>query len=100
MEQPIGIRLPKEILKKIDELSKQQMEDRSTIIRKLVISGYLELIKEKALKSYLEGKITFTEAAHQANLTLWEMENYLIDKGYKSHYSIEDLEKEITILKK
>lgn len=57
-------------------------------------------MKEKSLKSYLEGKITLTKAADIANLTLWEMENYLIEKGYKSSYSIKDLEKEIKLLKK
>lgn len=98
MDQPIGIRLPKEILKKIGELSKKQMEDRSTVIRKLVMQGYIQLMKEEAAKLYIEGKITFSEAAHQANITLWEMERYLIEKGYRSEYSIEDLEKEVKLL--
>jgi len=100
MEQPIGIRLPKEIMKKIESLSKDQMEDRSTIIRKLVLIGYLNYIKEKILREYLEGKITLAEAAKNANFTIWEMEKYLIEKGYKSDYSIEDLEKESDKLKK
>ena len=100
MDQPIGIRLPKEMLKKIEELSNNQMEDRSTIIRKLVISGYHQLLKEKALKDYIGGKITMSEAAKKANLTIWEMEKYLIEQGYKSEYSIDDLEKESKILHK
>lgn len=99
MEQPIGIRLPKDLLKKIEELSKKQMEDRSTIIRRLVIAGHQQLLKEKAAEAYLEGKITLSEAAKEANLTIWEMEKYLIDKGFKSEYSIEDLEKELEFLK-
>ena len=99
MDQPIGIRLPKEILKKIEELSKKQMEDRSTIIRKLVMSGYSQISKEEAAQNYIKGKITLSEAAARSNLTLWEMEKFLIEKGYRSDYSIEDLEKEANLLK-
>jgi|SRR3989344_1533597 len=98
MDNPIGIRLPKEILEKINKLSKIQMEDRSTLIRKLVTLGYMQLVKEKAAEFYLQGKITLSEAAHQADLTLWEMERFLIERGYKSEYSTEDLEKELALL--
>jgi len=58
------------------------------------------MIKEKAAEAYKEGKITISEAAQQASLTIWEMEEYLVDKGYKSDYSIDDLEKEILLLSK
>ncbi|MEK6852484.1 MAG: hypothetical protein AABX59_01265 [Nanoarchaeota archaeon] len=46
-------------------------------------------------KNYIEGKITLSHAAKQANLTLWDMKKYLIEKSYKSYYSLEDLEREI-----
>lgn len=49
-------------------------------------------------KSYIDGKITLSEAANQAGITLWEMENYLVEKGFKSSYSIEDLQKELLII--
>ena len=99
-DQPIGVRLPKEMLKKIEELGKNQSEDRSTTIRKLVIEGYKQQTKDRALQSYIQGKITLTEAAYQAGLTLWEFEQYLIQQGYKSDYSLEDMEKELNILVK
>lgn len=99
MKDAIGIRLPEEILEKIEKLSKQEMEDRSTIIRKLLVAGYLDFIKKKAVEEYKKGNITFSEAAHQAGLTLWEMEKFLVEQGFKSSYSIEDLEKETKNLK-
>ena len=99
MNKAMGIRLPKEILEKIEEISKDEMEDRSTIIRKLVIEGYLNFIKKKASEEYIKGKITFSKAAKLAGLTLWEMEEFLINNGFTSKYSIEDLEKEIKILR-
>ena len=96
--KPIGIRLPKEVLSKIEKLCKEEVEDRSTMIRKLVLRGYSDLVREKAAKKYVEGRITLSEAAHQMGLTLWETEKYLVDQGYQSSYSIDDLEKELKLL--
>ncbi len=98
MSKPIGIRIPKEILKKIEKIGKEEMQDRSTVIRKLVLIGYLEFIKERAAEQYLKGNLTLSGAALQAGLNLWEMEKYLVENGFKSNYSIEDLEKEMAIL--
>ena len=56
--------------------------------------------KIQAAQLYKEGKITFSEAAHRANLTLWDMQHYLIDTGFRSEYSLDDLQKEMGLLKK
>lgn len=100
MKEAIGIRLPKEILEQIENLSKEEMEDRSTTIRKLVMIGYKDHMRTKAAERYFKGKITLSEAAHQSELTIWEMERYLIEQGFKSGYSTEDLEKEVKLLAK
>ena len=100
MGQAIGVRLPKEVLKNIERLSKEEMEDRSTVIRKLVLMGYKDFMQKKAAEKYLKGKITFSEAAHQAGLTIWEMEKYLVEQGFRSSYSTEDFKKEMKILEK
>lgn len=98
MNKSIGIRLNKDFLKKIEELGKEEVLDRSSIIRKLSYIGYKELIKEKAFEDYLKGKITLSEAAHKAEMTVWEMAKFFVEKGHKSSYSIEDLEDEIKLL--
>ena len=46
MNEPIGIRLPRDILKKIEEIGKKKMMDRSTVIRDLVMRGYRELLNQ------------------------------------------------------
>ena len=97
-QQAIGIRLPKDVLKQIESLSREEMEDRSSVIRKLVIIGYSNLRKEKAAAKYRAGELSFSEAAHQAGLTLWEMERYLAERGMQSAYSTEDLARELRLL--
>src|SRR3990172_1111354 len=98
MADAVAVRIGPEFLKKIDLLGKEEAEDRSTIIRKLITQGYKELLKEKAAKDYIAGRITLSEAAHRSELTLFEMEHYLVDKGFRSGYSIEDLESEMAAL--
>lgn len=98
MEGPIGIRLPKEILEKIEKISKEEMLDRSSVIRKLIMIGYFDLIKRKVVEEYIKGNITFSEAAYRSGVSLWEMEKYMVENGFKSNYSIEDLERELKFL--
>ncbi len=40
------------------------------------------------------------KAAMDANLSIWEMEQYLVRHGYKSQYSVEDLQHEMGLLSK
>ena len=100
MERPIGVRLPAEIMNKIENLGKEEMEDRSTIIRKLVMIGYTSFMIRKAAEKYIKGKITLSAAAKQAGLTVWEMEEYLVSQGFKSNYSLEDMERELKAFKR
>ena len=99
MSEAIGIRLDKYFLDKIEKLSKEDVLDRSSTIRKLIYLGYSNLIKKKSAEKYVQGKITISEAAHRSELTIWEMEEFLVKQGYKSDYSIEDLDREIGLMK-
>ena len=100
MNEAIGIRLDKDILQKIEKLIKEEVTDRSSIIRKLVHLGYQDVIKKKAAQDYKSGKITMSEAAHKAEVTILEMEQYLVEEGFQSSYSVEDLEEDMKILDK
>ena len=99
MTAAVGVRLPDDILRKVDSLGKADAEDRSTIIRKAVAVGLREMMGKRAAEEYLKGRITLSEAARKAELTLWEMEMFLVDNGFKSTYSMEELEKELRMLK-
>lgn len=95
----IGVRVPDELLEKLDRLSDEEGLDRSTVIRRLLERGYDEFMLERAADRYRRGDITITEAAGLAECTLWEMERYLVQEGYTSEYSIADLEKEVKELR-
>jgi len=100
MSEAIGVRIDEEFLKKIDKISKDEVLDRSNTIRKLMYLGYKDFIMMKAAEDYLKGKVTMTEAASSAEVTVWEMELHLVEKqGYKSSYSIQDLDDELKLIK-
>ncbi|MFH1649859.1 MAG: UPF0175 family protein [Candidatus Woesearchaeota archaeon] len=99
MGEAIGIRLDDDTLGKIEAFSKEEVIDRSTAIRKLVQLGYQNLMKQKAFDKYKQGKLTISEAAKTAELTIWEMEQYMIEQGHTSSYSIEDLEQDMKALR-
>ena len=100
MNEIVAIRMDSDFLGKVEELGAEEVVDRSTLLRDLIRTGYREKIKMRAAQSYKEGKITFSEAAHRAGLTLWDMQHYLIDTGFRSEYSLDDLQIEMGLLKK
>jgi len=90
----IGVRVSDDLLEKLDRLSEEERLDRSTVIRQLLERGYEDFMKERAAEKYRKGEVTISEASSLAELTLWEMEQYLIQEGYQSEYSIADLDRE------
>lgn len=98
MGEAVGVRLPEELLEKIEALSRTEGDDRSTTMRKLIQRGFEEVARERAAEAYRQGRVTLSEAADRAGLTVWEMEQYLVHHGYQSSYSIQDLSAELDAL--
>jgi len=96
----VGVRLSKKFLEYIDKEAERESVDRSVIIRRLVERGAVELEKEKAAKQYMEGKISISGAAEMTKLTIPEMVDYLVGKGFKSEYSVDDFRRGVTLLEK
>lgn len=95
----VGVRLPEDLLEKLDRLSEEENVDRSTVIRRLLERGYADHRREEAAKEYREGTISISEAATRAGLTIWEMERYLVHEGFTSAYSIRDVDREVEALR-
>lgn len=96
----VGVRLSKKVLEYIDKQAKTESVDRSVVIRRLVERGAVEFEKEKAAKLYMEGKISISGAAENAQVTIPEMVDYLVCKGYKSEYSVYDFRRGASLLEK
>ncbi len=93
------MRLDENLLKRIEYLGEEEHLDRSTTtIRLLLEEGYKNFVKKKAAEAYIRGKLTISKAAQKAGLTIFEMQQYLVSRGFKSSYSVQDLEEELKLL--
>jgi hypothetical protein len=94
----IGVRLPRDVLDYVEEEARREKLDRSNMIRRLMERGIEEFRKERAAKIYIEGKASISGAADIAGLTIPEMVDYLVSRGYRSGYSLVDFRRGVTIL--
>jgi len=95
MKSSIGVRIEEEFIEKLESIGDDEKLDRSTMIRKLLEKGYREYLKEKAADKYRSGEVTISKAAEIAEITIWDMERYLVEGGYISEYSAKDLMDEL-----
>lgn len=93
----VGVRLPDDLLAKLDQLAEEGL-DRSTVIRQLLERGYDAFMRDRAADRYRRGDVTMGEAADLAECTVWAFERYLVQDGYTSSYSVDDLEREVEAL--
>jgi predicted HTH domain antitoxin len=95
----LGIRLDKKIVDELSKIADEEHVDRTTIIRKLIADAIENYKREKVLRKYDQGKISISKAAEDTGLTVGEIEEYMVRKGYRSKYSTTDLERELELLK-
>lgn len=95
----LGIRLDKKMVEELNQIADEEHADRTTVIRKFMADAIENYKRDKALRKYEQGKISISKAAEDTGLTVGEIEEYMIRKGYRSKYSTEDLERELELLK-
>jgi len=95
----LGVRLDRKVVDELNRIADEEHEDRTTVIRKLIAEAIGSYKKDKVLKKYQQGKISISGAAEETGLTVEEIEEYMVIKGYRSRYSTIDLERELELLK-
>ena len=95
----LGVRLDKKVVEELNRIANEEHEDRTTVIRKLIADAIGNYRKDKVLRKYEHGKISISRAAEETGLTVGEIEEYMVIKGYRSKYSTVDLERELELLK-
>ena len=96
----IGVRLDQNLLSELNKIAESEHLDRTTIIRKLLFKAVSEYKVLQAMNRYKNKIISISKASNEANMTIFEFEKYLIEHGYKSEYSINDLEQELDLVQK
>lgn len=94
----MGVRLDKKVVKELNRIADEEHVDRTTVIRKLISDAINNYKKDMVLRKYEQGKISISKAAQDTGLTIGEIEEYMVWKGYRSKYSIKDMERELELL--
>ena len=92
----LTLRVPEDVLEKIDEIAKREGKDRSEVIRELLRIGLRDKLIEEALRAYKEGKVSMWKAAEMAGVSLWEFVEILREKGIEIQYGLRELEEDLS----
>ena len=90
--RPVTARLKMELLKKIQEMAKEESIDRSSAIQRLLKIGLRKYRMEKALNLYRDGKVTLWKAAEIAGVSLREIMDAIKARDIPYQYDFEALE--------
>ena len=98
MAKTVTTRIDDQYVNKIDEMAAKKGIDRSALLRLFLVNSLREQTIRDSLEDYQSGAITLWEAAHQCNLTLWEMINE-VEKGHiYVSYDLRDLKRDLMAL--
>jgi predicted HTH domain antitoxin len=92
----ITLRIPQDVLEKIDEIAKRENKERSEVVREILKIGLKDKLIEDALKMYREGKVSMWKASKMAGVSLWEFIEILKDRGVEIQYRIRELEEDVS----
>jgi len=92
----ISLRLKEKDLERLDELSRLEHKDKSTVARKLLEYGWDFLM----LKQYKEGKLSLGSLAKKLDISISEAIDLLADLGIETPIEFEDYLKGFEVLKK
>mgnify|MGYP001598017514 CR=1 FL=1 len=92
MMKNISIRLKEDIMDEAEKLANLEMVDKSVIIREALEKGFAEVKLEIAIEMFGKDKVSTSEAAKIADLSIGEMMDELVKRGLRPKINKEDLE--------
>ena len=93
-------RIEEDLAKVIDEVSKEEGMDRSTVIRRFLMKAVKEWLIEKSLEDYEQGKVTLWQAAERCSLSLWEIVIEAKKREIHVPYTLEEFKEDLKGLQK
>lgn len=95
MPVTVTTRIEEKLARLIDEIARKEGMDRSTVVRRFLLSASKEWRVEKSLEDYEQGKITLWQAARKCGLSLWEMIDEVKKRKVRVPYTLEELRKDL-----
>jgi predicted HTH domain antitoxin len=89
-QERVRLTLPKELLEESDKIAKEKLEDRSTVMRELLFLGLKEYMENKAVKLYVDGRISLDKTAEISNVSIWNFIDILKERKVPIKYDMDD----------
>ena len=77
MSKTISTRIDDETADKLEKIAEKENIDRSALVRKFILQKLKEYEIEQMTKLYQKGVVSLQEAASQANVSLYEIMEYV-----------------------
>lgn len=90
-----SVRLPKELVKEIEKVAREEKVDKGAVLRRFADAGLKEYKVRKALEKYREGRVSLWKAAGLAGITYREALEEARRRNIPFQYREEDLERDV-----
>lgn len=87
MAKPTTIRIPEDLLNEIERVVKELKLDRSAFLRDVLRKGFSLDMRERFLRQYQRGELSFQETCQKLNCNPWEFLSIL--KAGNLHLNVE-----------
>ena len=91
-------RVPDEMVKELEKVSKQEQLDKSTVVRRLLEESLHHWREQRALEQYQKGIWSTEQAAHYAKVSLWRFFELLKQQGIFLNYDEEELQEDLKVI--
>ena len=88
MSKTISTRIDDEDAEKLEKIAKKENIDRSALVRKFILQKLKEYDIKQMTELYQKGIVSLQEAASQANVSLYEIMEYVQREYYSVFHSV------------
>lgn len=91
MAETVSVRIDKEELAEINNISKLEKKTKSHVLREVLDKGIKEKKLEIALEKFRNNEATAWKAARMADVPLSQFMDILVQRGIDFHYGLKEL---------
>lgn len=77
----VSARVPKDLEEHLETYLEEEKLDKSVAVRKLLAEGLERWERERALRMFAEGRVSFAKAAELAQMDVWAFAALLKEEG-------------------
>ncbi len=95
--QILSTRVEEAFASEIQQLANEEGLDKSSFLKKIILSGLQEYKIEHAVELFNKKKITLSRAAELADISIYELISLMPDHNMELHYSTVDLQNDMEL---